>query len=264
MDHEQYEVLCALAATRQLPALEKANFDEHCVHCRACRDQVQNLTLVSRRLQFEAAIHPMTTAMPAGSVERFRARVLEEGLVSRSAPARLSTSYALASAAALFVILSSLIVLPHRPNAAESFSSSAAAAVPTRQNAPTAVNRATLLPRPSKIAHGLLVRHDVPGHADAGADDRSQAEQRFLQTIPTRYPFFGSQSATKLSRTSYPALSRSQISPLDLFRDLDDLQDRNSEGIASPGRTIDIASAGNTFDFAANIRQLHFQLPTAQ
>jgi len=49
-----------------------------------------------------------------------------------------------------------------------------------------------------------------------------------------------------------------------LFRDIHDERDRNAEGIASPGLLINVASAGNTFDFAADIRQLHFQLPTAQ
>ena len=263
-DHEQYEVLCALAATGQLQPPEKANFDEHFLHCRACRDQLHDLTSVGMRLQFEAAVHPIAAAMPAGSAERFRACAIQEGLLPRAAPARSSTSYALVSVAAFFVILSAVIVMPHGRKAAESFSVSAGASMPTRQTLPASVNRATLLPQASKVAHVLVVRHHVLRHANTGADDSAQAEQRFLQTIPSRYAFLGTQTATNSSRTSYPALSRSQISHLDLFRDLDDARNRNSEGITSPGRPIDVASAGNAFDFAADIRQLHFQLPTAQ
>ena len=263
-DHEQYEVLCALAATGQLEPPEKANFDEHFLHCGACREQFRDLTSVGMRLQFEAAVHPVAAAMPAGSVERFRACAIREGLLPRAAPERSFTSYALASVAAFFVILSALIVMPHGRKAAESVSISRGASLPTRQPLPASVDRTTLLPRASKVAHALVVRHHVLRHASTGADDATQAEQRFLQTIPSRYAFLGPQTATNSSRTNYPALSRSQISHLDLFRDLDDARDRNSEGITSPSRPIDIASAGNAFDFAADIRQLHFQLPTAQ
>jgi len=263
-DHEQYEVLCALAATGQLQAPEKANFDEHFLDCRACRDQLHDLSSIDVRLQFEAVVHPIAASMPAGSFERFRARAIQEGLLPRAAPARPSTSYGLASAAALFVILSSLVVMPHGRKAAESFSTSAGASIPTRQTLPACVNRATLLPRASKVAHALVVRHHVLRHANTGADDSTQAEQRFLQTIPSRYPFFGPQSATNSARATYPAFNRSEISHLDLFRDLDDARDRNTEGMTSTGRPIDIASARNAFDFAANIRQLHFQLPIAQ
>jgi hypothetical protein len=100
--------------------------------------------------------------------------------------------------------------------------------------------------------------------AEALRSGNAEAAQRFLQTIPPRFPFFGTQTEMKSSRTSYPALSGSQISHLDLFQDLDHAQNRNAEGIASRRRAIDMALAGNAFDFAANIGQLHFQPPTAQ
>jgi hypothetical protein len=262
--HEQYEILCALAATGQLTAPERLTFDEHFLHCRDCRDRLHDLTSVGMQLQYEAAFHPIVASLPTGSVERFRARAIQEGLMLRSEPARLSTSYALASVAVFFFILSSLIVMPPGRKAAERVAISAAASIPTGQSLPVSVIRTKLLPRPSKVTHALFVRHDVVRRADASAEDTSQAAQRFLRTMPPRYPFFESQSATKSPRDSYPALSGSQISHLNLFRDIHDEQDRNSDGIASTGRPINIASAGNTFDFAADIRQLHFQLPTAQ
>jgi len=200
--------------------------------------------------------------MPAGSVERFRVRAVQEDLLPSGAGARRSTSYALASVAAVFAILSSLLVMPHGRKVAESFS--ADASIPIRQTLPASVNPATPLPRPSKVARAAVGRKHVVRHADTGADDTSQAAQRFMQTIPPRFPFFGPQSVMKSSRTSYPALSGSQISRLDLFRDLGHAQDQSAEGIASRRHPIDMASARNSFDFAANIRQLHFQPPTAQ
>jgi hypothetical protein len=263
-DHEQYEVLCALAATGQLHTPDKASFDEHFLDCRDCRDQLHDLSSIDVRLRFEAAAHPIAASMPAGSVERFRARAIQEGLLPRAAPARPSTSYALASAAALFVVLSSLVVMPHGRKGAESFSISADASIPTRQTLPASVNQAKLLPQASHVAHTLVVRHHVPRPANTGAHESTQAEQRFLQTIPSRYPFFGPQTATKSALATYPAFNRSQISRLDLFHDLDDARNRNTEGMTSTGHPIDMASARNAFDFAANIRLLHFQLPIAQ
>jgi hypothetical protein len=261
-DHEQYDILCALAATKQLTASGRTDFEDHLLHCRACQNQVHDLTSVCIRLRFEAALHPKMASMPAGSVERFRARALQEGLLPSDAAVRRSSSYALVSAAAIFVILSSLLVMPHERKAAESFS--ADASIPIRQTLPPSVNPATLPLRASKVARAVVVRHHVVRHADSGAEDTSQAAQRFLQTIPPRFPFFGPQSVIKSSRTSYPALSGSQISRLDLFRDLDHAQDQTAEGLAAHRRPIDMASTGNVFDFAANIRQLHFQPPTAQ
>jgi hypothetical protein len=263
-DHEQYEVLCALAATGQLQPPDQASFDEHFLDCPACRDRLHDLTSVSVRLQFEAAKHPTAASMPAGSVERFRARVTQEGLMAHRAPPKQSTSYALASAASLFVILSVLISMPHGRKAAESFSISANVSIPLPQNVSASVNRATILSRASRVPHPPVVRRHIVRQADIAEDASTQAAQRFLQTIPSQYPFFGPQSAMNSARATYPAFNRSQISHLDLFRDLDVAQDRNSEGLTSTGRPVDIASARNAFDFAADIRQLHFQLPTAQ
>jgi len=264
-DHEEYEVLCALAATGQLHEPEKTIFHEHFQHCCDCRDQLQQLTAVSVRLHFEAAVHPVAACMPSGSTERFRARILREGMVPHGAPARQSTSYALASAAAFFVLLSALILIPHEHKSAERVAVFAAAATTPQQRHPAAANLAMVRPpRAPKVVHTLLVRQEIDRRANATTEDTSEVAQRFLHTIPPRYPFFGPPSGTKAARTNYPALSRLQISHPDLFRDLDEASNRNFKGIASPGRPIDIASAGNMFDFAANIRQLHFQLPTAQ
>jgi hypothetical protein len=263
-DHEQYEVLCALAAAGQLTAEERVSFNEHILRCRTCRDKLRDLTSIALRLQIEAATRPTAASMPAGSMERFRARIIREGLVTPSEPTRRPASFALTSLAMFFVILSSLIVMPHGPRPAESVASSAVAPIPAWQAVPVSASRTERLPRSAKVPRTIFVRHHIVRHADTGADTSSLAAQRFLQTIPPNYPLFSQQSATRASLTSYPALSQSQISHFNLFRDMDDAQHRNTAGAASPGQPIDIASAGSAFDFAADIRQLHFQLPTAQ
>jgi hypothetical protein len=262
-DHESYEILCAMAAAGLLTTPETLDLDEHLVHCRDCRNRLRDLTSIAMRLQLEAATHPIAASLPRGSVERFRARALREGMRPRPQPARLSTSYALASVALFFLILSSLMGMPHARNLAERAATSGPTPSPT-QSLPVSVIAPKVLPRPSKVTHALFVRHDLVRHTDAGTEDTTQAAQRFLRTLPPRYPFFGPPSATKSPHNSYPSLSESQISRLDLFRDIRDAQDRNAENVASPAHPINIASAGSTFNFSTDIRQLHFQLPTAQ
>lgn len=263
-DHELYEVLCALEATGQLAAPEKADFDEHCLHCPACRDQLQDLISIGAQLQLDAATHAASASLPAGSLERFRARAIREGIAPRAAPAKPSPSHALVSAAAAFVILATLVFMPHGPRSAESLAVSTAAPISARQSLAAPVIGQTLMPQRSKAVHAHFIRHGLVPHTVIGVEDASLTAQRFSQAITTSYPLFGPQSATKSSLTGYPTLSRSQISSLDLFRNLNYTNDRNAAGTARPDRTVDIASAGSVFDFAANIRELHFQLPTAQ
>jgi hypothetical protein len=263
-DHELYEVLCTLAATGQLAASEKADFDEHCLNCRACRDQFQDLISIGVRLQVDEAIHATSVSMPAGSLERFRTRAIREGIAPRSAAPRSLPSHSLASAAAVFVIVATLAFMPHGRKAAESFAVSTTAPIPTHRSFSASATRRTLIPQSSKAVHTHFVRHDIVPHTNIVVNDASLTSQRFPQAISASYPFFGPQSATKSSLRGYPALSRSQISRLDLFRNLDQTTSRNPAGIAARDRPIDIASTGSVFDFAANIRQLHFQLSTAQ
>jgi hypothetical protein len=263
-DHELYEVLCTLAATGQLAAPEKPNFEEHCLHCPVCRDQLHDLISIGVRLQFEAAIHPASASMPSGAVERFRARAIREGIAPRSTPTKPSPSYTLASAVAVFVIVAALVLMPHGPKAAESFAISTAAPILTRQGLSASVTGPTLISHPSKATHTKFVRQRLVPHTNVGMNDASLAAQRFPRAITANYPFFGQQSTTEPSVAEFPALSRSQVSRLDLFRNLDDSNNRKAAGVAAPDRSIVIAATRNTFDFPANIPQLHFQLPTAQ
>jgi hypothetical protein len=264
IDHEPFEVLCALAATGQLAAAEKANFDNHCIRCPACRRQLQDLISIGLQLQLDAAIHAISAPMAAGSLESFRARAMREGIALRSAPARPSPSYALATAAAVFVIVAALVFMQGRRKAPESLAMSAAVPIPIRQSLPGSITRRKSTPQPSKAIQAHFARHRFVPHTDVGVNEARLTTQQFPRVITASYPFFGPESATKRLPTGYPVLSRSQISHLALFPKLDDSSATNLASIGTSNRPIDIASTGRVFDFATNIRQIYFQLPTAQ
>lgn len=259
-DHETYEILCALAATGQLAAPEQATFDEHCIQCSSCRRQLQDLISIGLRLQLDGATRAISAPMAAGSLERFRARAVREGIALPSNRAQ-SPLYALASAA-VFMIVAGLICMPGWRKAPEHLTISAAEPIPIRQSLPAFVTSRKTTPRPSKAIHAHFVRHMFVPHPDIEVNEATPTAQRFPQIMTTGY-FLGP-GGIKPSPTGYPALSRSQISHLALFPEL---SDSNTTNIASAGafnRSIDVASTGKIFDFASNIRQVHFQLQIAQ
>ena len=263
-DHKPYEVLCALAATGQLVGPERAKFDDHCIQCPVCRRQLQDLISVGSQLQLDAAIHAVSAPMTAGSLERFRARAIREGLALRSAPGRPSTSYALASAAAVFVTVAALVFIPGRRKAPESLAMSAAAPTSIRQSLPASVTRRKPTSQPCKAIHAHFVRHRFVPHTDTGVSEARLTTQQFPRMITVSYPLFGPASATKPLATEYPELSRSQLPHFALFPKLDDSNATNLASIGTSNGPVDIASTGRVFDFATNIRRIYFQLPTAQ
>jgi len=262
--HEHYEVLCALAATGQLAGPEKADLDEHCLHCAACRDQLQELVSLGVQLQLDAAIHATSVSMPAGSLERFRARAIREGIAPRTAPARPSPFFVMAMVSVIFVIVATLVFMPHGRKAPEHLASINAEQTPSPQSLSASIAARTLIPRHSRPVPIHSLRHSIVPHTDMEVTGASLTAQQFPQAITASYAFFGLQSATKSSVTHYPVLNSSQISGLDLFRNLDESNNRNLAVIDIPDRPINMASTGNVFDFSSNIRQLHFQLSSAQ
>lgn len=44
MNHAHFEMLCALAASRQLTSAELAEFHEHSERCSSCRDRLAEMT----------------------------------------------------------------------------------------------------------------------------------------------------------------------------------------------------------------------------
>ena len=264
IDHQLYERLCTLAATGQLSASEKVTFDEHCLHCPTCGDHLLELALVTNRLLLHVAAHATPAPMPAGSLERFRARAIREGIALHPVPTRSTSSFTLASATAVLIIIAMLGLLAHGRKAPEIAQLSIAAPTSIQQHLRMKVTLQAPAPRLLQAGHAHLTRRNFVSHTNPEVNDASLAPQRFPQAITASYPFFEPQGAPKPSPIGYPALSHSQILRLDLFPNLDDASSRKTVGIATLDRPIDITSTGKVFDFAANIRQLHFQLPTAQ
>jgi len=262
-DHEPYEVLCALAATGQLVGSERANFDDHCIQCAACCRQLQDLMSIGLRLQEDSVLRALSAPMSAGSLERFRTRAIREGIALRSSQGQPSTSYVLA-AAAVFVIVAALIFIPCRRKVPESLPVSAATPIPIRQSLPASTTRQKSASQLSKAIHAHPVRHTLVRHTNIGANEARLTTQRFPRVMTASYPLFEPASATKPLPIGYPELSRSQISDLALFSKLDDSSTTNLASKGTSNRPIDIASTGRVFDFATNIRQIYFHLPTTR
>jgi hypothetical protein len=263
-DHEHYAILCTLAATGQLDALEEIEFDEHRMHCFVCRERVQDLHSIGAQLILNAALQSTSSSMPAGSLERFRARAIREGIAAPAALARPFASYARASVAAVFVMIASLFLVPHGRKAAEGSAVAREVPVTSRPSLAASVNREMPITSPSKVVAERFVRHRKTRITAAEVSDASLTAQSFPMMIGYSYPYFEPEIATRIKGPNYPALSGSQISRLSLFRSLSESAGRDAVGAAPHTRPVDIASTGSVFDFTAQIRQLHFQLPTAQ
>jgi len=257
-----HEVVCALAASGQLDACEKAEFDEHCKECRACRDELEDLAWIGAGLRLEAVRQAVPASLPAGSLERFRARAMREGIVPRTGSSRASTSYALASVAAMFLLAAGMMLVPRGRDVGPDVALSATPSVVVPRSVRVGVGGGTPMARGAKVMRARSARHLVV-RRDAEVRDASLIGQRFPEAMGASYPFFGAQGAAKVSSSRYPALSSSQMSRLSLFRTLDPSGSR-TPGSAGSDRPINIAVAGNVFDFAADVWQLHFQIPTAQ
>ncbi len=262
IDHQPYERLFELAATGQLSASEKDTFDEHCLHCAACRHHLQELAFINHQLLLHTVTDTTLASMPTGSLERFRSRAIREGIALRPASARPSMSYLLASATAALIVIAMLTLLPHTQKVLETAQLSTSTSILTQQNPSTVVTPQIRATRFLQANHAHSTRRTIVPHTSAEINTINLAPQRFPQVIAASYPLFESQNTQKPSPIGYPALSRSQVLHLDPFPALDHASNPNIAGIA----TLDspIASTGKVFDFAVNIRQLHFQLPIAQ
>jgi hypothetical protein len=263
-DHEHYEMLCALAATGQLDALEETEFEAHRLDCAECCDRLEELVCLGAALQLREALRAMPTKMPQGAVERFQARALHEGITTHAVPERGFAFHARVPAAALFVVVLTLgFVLQGRRVIERNFASEGVS-MADRPSVVANEDQRPVLQRPARVIRTRLPRHRRPGVSKAQDKETSATVQRFPQLIAASYLYFSPQVETKMPEPQYPALSGPQISRLDPFRPLRETAARDGFDAAAYGRPMDIASTGKVFDFAAEIHQLHFQLPTVQ
>lgn len=103
--HEQYEELCALAASGQASSEELSDLRSHLEDCPSCRGAAYDFTQISAQGLAQVAAKRMPCEIPTGMTQRFVARARSEGIeISRetvSMPKRASHSSVLASLAAV-------------------------------------------------------------------------------------------------------------------------------------------------------------------
>jgi hypothetical protein len=115
--HEQYEELCALAASGQASPDELSDLRSHLEDCPDCRSAVYDFTQVSAQGLSQLAAKRLHCQIPSGMTQRFLARARSEGIeLSRdklpqtALPDRRALFASIAVAAALIVVAAVLFV----------------------------------------------------------------------------------------------------------------------------------------------------------
>ena len=78
--HEQYEELCALAASGQASQVELADLRSHLESCPSCRTAAYDFTQVSAQALSQLAAKRLHCQIPSGMTQRFVARARSEGI----------------------------------------------------------------------------------------------------------------------------------------------------------------------------------------
>lgn len=78
--HEQYEELCALAASGQASQVELADLRSHLETCSSCRSVAYDFTQISAQALPQLAVKRLHWQIPSGMAQRFVARARSEGI----------------------------------------------------------------------------------------------------------------------------------------------------------------------------------------
>ena len=78
--HEQYEELCALAASGQASPDELADLRSHLEGCPSCRSATYDFTQISAQTLSQLAARRLHSPIPSGMTQRFVARARSEGI----------------------------------------------------------------------------------------------------------------------------------------------------------------------------------------
>ncbi len=78
--HEQYEELCALAASGQASPDELADLRSHLEGCPTCRSAAYDFTQISAQGLSQLAAKRLHCEIPSGMTQRFVARARSEGI----------------------------------------------------------------------------------------------------------------------------------------------------------------------------------------
>ena len=104
VDHGDFEVGCALAASGLLTRTEVAELSEHAAHCVLCHDRLVEFRRAGIQLFLVQGLKDSGERLPKGIRQRFVARAISEGIPLRS-PSRGVRFSALGSVTVLLVAL---------------------------------------------------------------------------------------------------------------------------------------------------------------
>jgi hypothetical protein len=119
--HEQYEELCALAASGQASADELNDLRSHLGGCPSCRSAAYDFTQISAQGLSQLAAKRLRCEIPSGMTQRFVARARSEGIeMSRentssiTKPKRTRVFARACGVAAVAVVATSLVIARHK------------------------------------------------------------------------------------------------------------------------------------------------------
>ena len=119
--HEQYEELCALAASGQASPDELADLRSHLEGCPICRSAAYDFTQISAQGLSQVAAERLRCEIPSGMTQRFVARARSEGIeMSRenvapiAKPRRFGVFASVCAVATLIVLAAFLLIARHK------------------------------------------------------------------------------------------------------------------------------------------------------
>jgi hypothetical protein len=123
--HEQYEELCALAASGQASADELNDLRSHLEGCPSCRSAAYDFTQISAQGLSQLAAKRLHCEIPSGMTQRFVARARSEGIAIRrenvppiARPRRFGVFASVCAVAAVIVLAALLVIDRSAPIAA--------------------------------------------------------------------------------------------------------------------------------------------------
>jgi anti-sigma factor ChrR (cupin superfamily) len=162
--HEQYEELCALAASGQASEAELEDLRSHLDGCPSCRSAAYDFTQISARGLAQVAARRLHCNIPSGMKQRFVARARSEGIEMRrehvvqvAKPKRVTEWMALGAVAALALVAGLLAIGRNRaPIAATPHPDGAASITTTPRALPQDQNESTELRQKLDSAHSEM------------------------------------------------------------------------------------------------------------
>jgi anti-sigma factor RsiW len=176
--HEQYEELCALAASGQASETELEDLRSHLDSCPSCRSAAYDFRQVSAQALSQLAAKRLDCQIPTGMTQRFVARARSEGIAitresvpTLTAPNLRPLFASICALAAVILIVALLIISKHRSSPV----------VGTHAQAPTSqvtVPSANAVPKRSTAEDARLQQQLASAQADLKSMEATIQEQR--------------------------------------------------------------------------------------